>query len=136
MRVDTRLAAAPLSGAGPRSLPAGGVFTLGAEAVRVPTSAGGAVPLAGLDVSAAAAARDAEFAAIAADVVDEVQGELIDLLSALGSGRRAEVAPIRSDRPPAASGERIRTADVADMLRELAAVERLLGSTESVRRVD
>ncbi|KMO39429.1 flagellar assembly protein fliX [Methylobacterium variabile] len=48
MRVDTRLAAAPLSGAGPRSLPAGGVFTLGAEAVRVPTSAGGAVPLAGL----------------------------------------------------------------------------------------
>ncbi|TGD98948.1 flagellar assembly protein FliX [Methylobacterium nonmethylotrophicum] len=48
MRVDTRLAAAPLSGAGPRSLQAGGLFTLGAEATRVPTSAGSAVPLAGL----------------------------------------------------------------------------------------
>ncbi|BAQ46079.1 MULTISPECIES: flagellar assembly protein FliX [Methylobacterium] len=48
MRVDTRLAAAPLSGAGPRSLPAGGVFSLGMEGARGPTSAGGAVPLAGL----------------------------------------------------------------------------------------
>ncbi|KMO16875.1 flagellar assembly protein FliX [Methylobacterium platani] len=48
MRVDTRLAAAPLSGAGSRSLPAGGVFSLGMEAARAPVSAGGAMPLANL----------------------------------------------------------------------------------------
>ncbi|GAA4119487.1 hypothetical protein GCM10022215_22120 [Nocardioides fonticola] len=94
-----------------------------------------AAPLAGADVSAAAAARDAEFAALAADVVDEVQGELIDLLSALGAGRRDPAAP-RADLPPAGPGERIRTGDVVDMLRELAAIEKLAGTTEAVRRVD
>ncbi|SFU53874.1 Class II flagellar assembly regulator [Methylobacterium sp. 174MFSha1.1] len=48
MRVDTRLAATPLSGAGSRTLPAGGVFTLATEGARGPTSAGSAMPLANL----------------------------------------------------------------------------------------
>lgn len=76
--------------------------------------------------------RDAEFAALAAEVVDEVEGELIDLLSALGAGRRRET-PRRPDAPPALPGERVRTADVVDLLRELGATERATGSVESVR---
>ncbi|QRE74608.1 flagellar assembly protein FliX [Methylobacterium aquaticum] len=79
MRVDTRLAAAPLSGTGSRTLPAGGVFTLGMEGARGPVSAGSAMPLASLSAILTLQSQDE----IAADRRRRATKRGHDLLDAL-----------------------------------------------------
>ena len=79
MRVDTRLASAPLSGTGSRTLPAGGVFTLGMEGARGPVSAGSAMPLASLSAILTLQSQDE----IAADRRRRATKRGHDLLDAL-----------------------------------------------------
>lgn len=79
MRVDTRLAAAPLSGAGSRPLPAGGVFTLGLDGARGPVSAGSAMPLTSLSAILTIQSQDE----IAADRRRRATKRGHDLLDAL-----------------------------------------------------
>ncbi|KMO40334.1 flagellar assembly protein FliX [Methylobacterium aquaticum] len=79
MRVDTRLAAAPLSGAGSRPLPAGGVFTLGLDGARGPVSAGSAMPLTSLSAILTLQSQDE----IAADRRRRATKRGHDLLDAL-----------------------------------------------------
>ena len=104
MRVDTRLAAAPLSGTGSRTLPAGGVFTLGMEGARGPVSAGSAMPLASLSAILTLQSQDE----IAADRRRRATKRGHDLLDAL-------------DRLKAALlGGRVATADLKAIAARLA----------------